>query len=411
MRSLFFLFGSLILLISGVLAFSDEQDDLKAAIRELEALGSLLQQFQSEHSELETKMRNQEVELSKLHREIYDTDRSIGLGEVRLNQLSEEKAELDSLRQTQEESLRADLVAMYKTGSEEPIKILLNQEDPAKLSRMLIYYRYLLGARTKKINSYTETTEKIAANKAGLNRQNTRLDRLRTELKRQESQLNASLARRARLLERLASRILTTEQQIAARKENARHLERLIKEAAERIAKLAPPENYRPFVELKGQYPWPVSGKVEHRFGSPRTGDLRWQGVVLKSVSGQEVHSIHHGRVVFADYMRGYGLLVIVDHEGGYMTLYGHNQSLFVQPGDWVTAGDQLALVGNTGGLSETGLYFEVRQNGRPVNPSSWCTRSLSGSTVRSSRKNSVRSDRLPGASEQAVNGQYREHL
>ncbi|MEQ9568463.1 MAG: peptidoglycan DD-metalloendopeptidase family protein, partial [Pseudomonadales bacterium] len=91
--------------------------------------------------------------------------------------------------------------------------------------------------------------------------------------------------------------------------------------------------------------------------------------------SGTEIHSIHHGRVVFADYMRGYGLLVIVDHEDGYMTLYGHNQSLFVEPGDWVSPGDQLALVGNTGGLAEPGLYFEIRQNGKPVDPASWCTR------------------------------------
>ena len=95
----------------------------------------------------------------------------------------------------------------------------------------------------------------------------------------------------------------------------------------------------------------------------------------MRAESGTEIHSIHHGRVVFADYMRGYGLLVIIDHEEGYMTLYGHNQSLFVEPGDWVSPGDQLALVGNTGGLPDPGLYFEIRQNGKPVNPASWCTR------------------------------------
>lgn len=354
--------------------YADEEDDLKAVIKELEALNSQLQQFQSEHSELEVAMRDQELELSKLHREIYNTDRSIGVGEARLEQLTDERSKLDSSRQKQEKSLRSDLIAMYKTGNEEPIKILLNQEDPAKLSRMLIYYKYLLKARTEKIDAYTETIEKIGKNQSDLDHQNSQLDQLRLSLKKQEASLNGSLARRARLLDRLENRILTAEQQIVDRKENALRLEKLIQEAVERIAKLAPPESYRPFAELKGQYPWPVPGKVNYRFGSARTGDLRWQGVVLKSASGKEVKSIHHGRVVFADYMRGYGLLVIVDHEDGYMTLYGHNQSLFVEPGDWVTPGDQLALVGNTGGLPEAGLYFEVRQNGKPVNPARWCT-------------------------------------
>lgn len=356
--------------------FADEQDQLNAVTKELEALSTQLQQFQSEHSELEKAMRDQEVELSRLHREIYNTDRSIGLGQARLEQLGKERAKLDLSRQQQEKELRADLVAMYKTGREEPIKILLNQEDPAKLSRMLVYYRYLLEARTEKIDRYTETIGKLEKNQADIDKQNTQLSQLKGNLRQQETSLNASLARRARLIERLENRILTAEQHIAEKRQNAQRLEQLIKEAAERIAKLAPPESHRPFAERKGRYPWPVSGRLSHAFGSIRTGGLRWQGVILKSASGSEVYSIHHGRVVFADYMRGYGLLVIVDHEDGYMTLYGHNQSLFVEPGEWVTPGHQLALVGNTGGLPESGLYFEVRQNGKPVNPAKWCTRS-----------------------------------
>ena len=370
---------SVVLRLLALLAFAhfcsaDEQDELNAVIKELEALNTQLQGFQTQHSELETEMRNQERELSRLHREIYNRDRSISLGEARLTQLEQQKTELDQLRRTQEKNLRADLVAMYKTGNEEPIKILLNQQDPAKLSRMLVYYKYLLEARNEKIDAYATTIRDVEKNQQALNSQNQQLDDLRAQLKQQEASLNASLARRARLLERLESRILTAEQQIADKKENARRLEQLIKEAVERIAKLAPPESYRPFAEKRGQYPWPVSGKMRYRFGSPRSGDLRWQGVVLSSKQGTEVQNIHHGRVVFADYMRGYGLLVIVDHEDGYMTLYGHNQSLFVEPGDWVTPGDQLALVGSTGGLSEAGLYFEVRQNGKPVNPTRWCS-------------------------------------
>ncbi len=359
-----------------VVAQIDEEANLAAVKKELEALNAQLQQYQSEHSELEREMRDQEVELSRLHREIYNTDRAIDVGTAQLSRLNSQRTELLRLSEIQEQAIRSDLVAMHKTGQQEPVKVLLNLEDPALFSRMLVYYRYLLEARSARIDAYASTISQLETNRQEINQQNQELDELRSTLREQEVSLNASLARRARLLERLESRILTAEQQIAEREENARRLEQLIQEAIERIARLAPPETYRPFAELRGQFPWPVNGRIDHRFGSIRTGDVQWQGVVLAAESGTEIHSIHHGRVVFADYMRGYGLLVIVDHEDGYMTLYGHNQSLFVEPGDWVAPGEQLALVGNTGGLSEPGLYFEIRQNGRPVNPANWCSRS-----------------------------------
>jgi len=358
-----------------VLSQTDQEANLAAVKKELEALNEQLQQYQSEHSDLERDMRDQEIELSRLHREIYNTDRAIEVGSAQLSRLNRQRSELLSLSDQQEKAIHSDLVAMYKTGQQEPVKVMLNLEDPALFSRMLIYYRYLLEARSERIDAYTATISQLENNQQDINNQNAKLDELRINLRQQEVSLNASLARRSRLLERLESRILTAEQQIAEREENAQRLEQLIQNAIERIARLAPPESYQPFVDMRGRLSWPVNGQISHRFGSLRTGDLHWQGVVLRAESGTEIHSIHHGRVVFADYMRGYGLLVIVDHEEGYMTLYGHNQSLFVEPGDWVSPGDQLALVGNTGGLSDPGLYFEIRQNGKPVNPANWCTR------------------------------------
>ena len=370
-----FLLAILALYPVSAVSQANQEANLAAVKKELEALNTQLQQYQSEHSDLERDMRDQEIELSRLHREIYNTDRAIEVGAAQLSRLNRQRSELLQLSNQQEQAIRSDLVAMYKTGKQEPVKVMLNLEDPALFSRMLIYYRYLLEARSDRIDAYTETINQLENNQQEINEQNAKLDVLRSDLRVQEVSLNASLARRSRLLERLESRILTAEQQIAEREENAQRLEQLIQNAIERIARLAPPESYQPFVDMRGQLSWPVRGQISHRFGSLRTGDLHWQGVVLRAESGTEIRSIHHGRVVFADYMRGYGLLVIVDHEDGYMTLYGHNQSLFVEPGDWVSPGDQLALVGNTGGLSDPGLYFEIRQNGKPVNPASWCTR------------------------------------
>ncbi len=372
-RSCIFCLLTSLLLSCGILCASD-QDDLKAVVRELEELNEQLQEFQSNRSDLERDMRDQEIKLSSLHREIYNNDRALDLVKAQLESLNENHNSLTRLMLAQEQELRADLIAMYKTGNAEPIKMVLNQEDPAQFSRMLIYYRYLVEARSAKIEAFAETIAQIQHNRDAEQIKSRELSELTSELRKQKTSLDASLARRERLLSRLESRILTAEQRIREHEESARRLEQLISDAAERIARLKPPADYRPFAELKGQYQWPVSGRVSHGYGSLQSGDLRWQGVVFNVVGGTEVRSIHHGRVVFADYIRGYGLLVIVDHEDGYMTLYGHNQSLFVEPGDWVVPGEQLALAGNTGRLSDTGLYFEIRQNGKAVNPAHWCS-------------------------------------
>jgi len=153
-------------------------------------------------------------------------------------------------------------------------------------------------------------------------------------------------------------------------------LERLLDAVEQSIANLEIPSDYRPFHKLKGKLHWPTKGKISKRFGSSRSGsNLRWQGVTLTAKEGSEVNAIHHGRVVFADWFRGSGLLIIIDHGDGYMSLYGHNQSLLIEPGDWVTVGEQIATVGNSGGKKHAGLYFEIRHKGQPTDPRHWCKR------------------------------------
>ena len=135
-------------------------------------------------------------------------------------------------------------------------------------------------------------------------------------------------------------------------------------------------KHYQPFGKLKGKLPWPVVGKPSNRFGRYRNGtSLRWQGLTIPSTEGNRVEAIHSGRIVFADWLRGSGLLVIIDHGDGYMSLYAHNQSLLKEIGDWVNPGDTIATVGNSGGQQRSGLYFEIRHNGKPTDPKRWCKR------------------------------------
>lgn len=342
---------------------------------ELQELNKRLQEYQQERGSVQSDIREQELELSTIHRRIYDADRSISTTQSRLQKLESDAVLLENKRQDQELALIEDIGRMHRSGDEEPLKMLLNQTNPNDFSRMLVYYRHLLEARADSIEEYIETTEQLAATTANVIIQTERLESLKTELATQESALTAAQEVKRSLLEQLESRIVSAEQQIAEKQEDSARLSALIEEVEERIANLAPPDSYKPFADLKGSYRLPVSGSIAHSYGSNRTGALRWQGIVVSSPAGTPVNSIHYGRVVFADYLRGYGLLVIVDHDDGYMTLYGHNQSLFVEPGDWVGPSDQIAMVGNSGGISNTGLYFEIRYEGKPQNPSSWTSR------------------------------------
>ena len=151
-------------------------------------------------------------------------------------------------------------------------------------------------------------------------------------------------------------------------------MESLLQAIEEAVVNLQVPENYQAFKSAKGKMPWPVSGKPSNRFGKSRNeGKMRWQGITIPAKEGTTVKAIHHGRVVYSDWLRGSGLLLIIDHGDGYMSLYAHNQSLLREVGEWVSAGTPISTVGDSGGLDRAALYFEIRHQGKPTNPASWC--------------------------------------
>jgi septal ring factor EnvC (AmiA/AmiB activator) len=161
---------------------------------------------------------------------------------------------------------------------------------------------------------------------------------------------------------------------LAAREQDRTQLESLLEEIDRALAQLMPQESVEPFSAARGSMPWPVDGRITTRFGASRNlGKMRWQGVRMAAEPGSTVTAIHHGRVVYADWLRGSGLLLVIDHGDGYMSLYAHNESLLRDVGDWVTAGAPVSTVGDSGGQSEPGLYFEIRRNGKPTDPQQWC--------------------------------------
>ena len=271
--------------------------------------------------------------------------------------------------------LAAQVKAAYTSGRQERLKLLLNQHDPATMGRLLTYYRYMSDYRGENIETVNGYIAELAELRAEVAVEESRLAVLTNTRAAELRELDAAQAERQALLTSLKARIADESAQIDRLAAEERDLARLIGELSSILSDY-PITSEEPFSNLKGNLTWPVAGRLIHDFGQPRAGGkVTWNGVVLAAPRGSEVRSIYHGRVVFADWLAGMGLLVIVDHGEDYLTLYGYNETTLKTAGDWVAPGDVIATVGDSGGQQQTGLYFEVRKGTRPQNPRQWVSR------------------------------------
>ena len=284
--------------------------------------------------------------------------------------LAEREAHLDS----ESRALAAQVRAAYMNGSQEKIRLLLNQRDPATLGRLMAYYRYLSDYRAENIEAVLVEIRKLDELRAQIAAEQARLGRLADERYAELSRLNESQENRKSLLATLKRRLADEGREVERLAAQEQDLSRLIAELTSILSDY-PITSEQPFSELKGRLTWPVAGALLHDFGQPRAGGIRWNGVVLAAPRGREVRAVYHGRVAFADWLTGMGLLVIVDHGDGYMTLYGYNETIRANPGDWVAPGDVIATVGDSGGQPQASLYFELRRGTRPEDPQGWITR------------------------------------
>ncbi len=349
-----------------------------AAVRErIAQLEQLLGETRTRKRDLEHGLRDIEKDIGALSGELRRLDARLADGQRELEASERRRAALRASLGEQREILAAQIRAAYAMGRQEQIKLLLNQQDPAGMGRTLVYYDYFHRARAEQIAAVRATLAELDAVELRIAEQNAELQGLRNRRAAERDALAAGRETRRRLVARLDRELADTGQQIATLREDEQRLVQLLESLA-RSAGLPTGEaaERTSFAKLKGRLPWPVQGRVIGRFGAARgVGKLRWQGLLIGAREGGEVQAISHGRVAFADWLRGFGLLLIIDHGDGYMSLYGHNQSLLKETGDWVEPGELIATVGSSGGQENPGLYFEIRQAGQPVNPQAWFTR------------------------------------
>ncbi len=324
------------------------------------------------------------TELKKLESEISKNSAALGETEKKVDRLNKEiaslRGELASLQgslKKQRRGLSEQLRAAYAIGRQQQVKMFLNQQDPEEMGRVMVYFDYFNRAREHRISEFMGTiTEKQRVEEA----LNTTLDDYQQTLdtrKKQKKSLLSQRLKRNELLARLERQINNQEKNLSELETSRNRIENLLMSLGELLADIPQsPSDSRPFKQQKGKLPWPASGPFLASFGETRKqGGLKWNGVLISTRHGTPVRAVSHGRVAFADWLQGFGFITIIDHGDGYMSLYGHNETLIKQAGDWVEASEVIATSGDSGGQPMPGVYFEIRARGKPVNPGAWCSR------------------------------------
>ncbi len=352
-----------------------EQSRLQSIQVKISSLQKELGAKSAQQSQLQRQLGSIEKRLNHRHRALRDLQAQLSISRKELKSLKSRQTRLYSDLNQQQEKLIAQLRTAYFMGNQGQLKMLLSQQDPSALSRTLRYFDYLNRARLTIIDSTENTLAEIELNRIEIEKQNSRLASLTSSSKREFEKINTIRNERQTVLSNINRDIKNSRNSVAALKQDEVRVQELIATLSGIFSDIPPETSSLPFIEFKGRLPWPVKGKTLNAFGDSRAqGDLNWQGIQIAAPGGRKVRAISHGRIAFADWIPVFGLILLIDHSDGYMTLYAHNQSLYKETGDWVNAGEVVSVVGASGGREREMLYFEIRHNGKPLDPASWCT-------------------------------------
>ncbi len=345
--------------------------ELKALKAEINKVASQVKSDRAARDRLARELRTAEMSVSEVRKSLD------GLREERAEHarkraaLGEDKRKRQAELAKERESLAGQLRAAYLIGNEEPLKLLLNQKDPARAGRMFAYYSYFGRARAEQIDRINATLARIDELDGELAAADERLAALEAERQAELGKLDNARTQRGKVLASLQVEARERTQNLERMKREQGALEKLLRELKRAIERF-PPDTNTAFGRLRGKLAWPVEGRLVARFGETRAGGVKWDGVVVAAERGAAVKAVYQGRVVYADWLPGLGLLTIIDHGDGYLSLYGHNDRLYKAVGERVSAGEPVAAAGDSGGRARPELYFEIRKGGKPVDPRPW---------------------------------------
>ncbi|MDT8386961.1 MAG: peptidoglycan DD-metalloendopeptidase family protein [Thiogranum sp.] len=349
--------------------------ELASLRAKIESLQNQLDENRKKKTAAENRLVEVERRISEITRTLRTTERQLTTHREQLQQLHVEQQQNQQDLLRQRDGLAAEARSAYLMGRQQQVKLLLNQEQPSAVGRMMVYFDYLSRARLRQINAMGATQQRLDQLELSIEEKALALTALLERQERDAEELRDQKQRRGETVAQLSKDLASQGDQLKRLQSDARQLEELVRSLQTLLADI-PPDSVReqPFRKLKGKLRWPASGDLAGRFGSVR-GDngMKWQGVLIAAPEGGPIRAVSQGRIAFSDWMRGFGLLLIIDHGDGFMSLYGHNQSLYKEVGEWVDSGEVVATLGASGGQGKAGLYFELRHQGRPINPVQWC--------------------------------------
>ena len=345
-------------------------EEIRREIRELTAAQRALE---GERDATTKAVREADQAVNEEARSLRDIDAAMAQQTEELARLETEKAALEKRLGEQREALADLLRSAYALGRHEQLKLLLAQDRIDELARVLAYHRYFQRDRVARIETLLGDLRELAYIGRAVLAQREQLAATRSARERRIAELETQRTERRALLTSLDAQFEDAKTRLAALGRDERTLVKLLESLRDVFADIPQQlEGAQPFAQRKGRLPMPLAGKIVSGFGAKLPDGRASQGWLIEGKAGDAVKALAPGRVAFADWLKGYGLIVIVDHGDGFMSLYAQNDSLLKEAGDWVAAGETLAGVGTSGGQSQPALYLELRQNGRPVNPKGW---------------------------------------
>ncbi len=370
-----------VLLTASLAIFAEKPKDEPGKEAELKALKSRIETIRKgieadteRRDTLAASLKETELAVQAAREKVAQLRTQLAAGEKQLADLQRERSETERQIAQQRDSLAAQLRAAYVLGREEHLVLLLNQKDPADLGRMTTYYRYFGRARAEHIASITDRLTHLELLSERAAEETRRLRTLEESQARETKQLGQARSSRAQTLATIQSKIKDRRDQASNLERQAKALEKLIDEM-QRAARDFPSLPAQGFARTQGKLPWPVNGKVTARFGELRAGGpLRWEGITIGAAPGTPVRALFHGRVVYADYLYGMGLMVMIDHGDGYSSIYGHQEQLYCKIGDSVAPGDVLGVLAETGAQAGVRgeLHLEIRKGRQALDPGKW---------------------------------------
>ncbi len=357
------------------LGISNEQVATEAEIRAIESdiqhAKELLESLNAARTSAQKQVQKNDRAIQQLNTDISTLETRLKEGQGEIKKLQSRQQLLTAKTEQQKIQVTQSLQSLYKSLGDSRIKLLLNQEDPETVSRQLVYLDYFQKAQLQSIREYEKTLAELKSVESAQQSLVTRLNQEKAVIDQKKQSLVKQQSERKKLLSELASRYRKGGKELKQLEQEREKLDKMLASIISRQL-----SNSESFKSRKGKLLWPVKGRVLFKFNdqNPETR-MRWQGMFIAATSGTTVNAVHDGRVIFADWLSSYGLLAIVDHGDNFLTLYAHNDSILRQEGDTVLAGEPLALSGQSGGQQNEGVYFEVRLNGKPQNPSLWLGR------------------------------------